>query len=66
MNKIAKSEGEVARCRRVREGRDRQFGTLKAALRHFADLEAQGNRPVRKRLPPTTSAMHGKKTARSA
>jgi antitoxin (DNA-binding transcriptional repressor) of toxin-antitoxin stability system len=38
-------ESEMARCRRIREERDRRFGTIEAALAHFAALERQGARP---------------------
>jgi hypothetical protein len=37
--KKPEEESEVARCRRVREERDRRFGTLDAALAHFAKLQ---------------------------
>ena len=46
MSKVVRPEPEndVARCRRVREQRDRRFKTIEAALAHFAALERQGAR----------------------
>lgn len=37
-------ETEMARCRRIREQRDRRFRTIQAALAHFAALEREGGR----------------------
>ena len=67
MNKTAESEGEVARCRRVREERDRRLGTLDAALRHFSRLELQGRRrPSRVRHVLASTTLSEKKMTRTA